>query len=133
MRDSGIVAAVTVAALILPGCAEPPPIPVGIHSIGEDAQFGDRDSNQTHQSGCTQMSAVKSRVQGTQIGKCFDMHGTDNKIGMSPGHCLVRDDEPRHSFRFHVVDCQDAGPRSCETDLGKGNIAEYMSPCSGND
>ena len=135
MRDSSIVAAVVVAVLILSGCAEPPSIPPGTHIIGVDAQFGDVDSNQTRQIGCVTISATGGLNHGPdepwQIGQCFDMHGEDNKFLMSPGKCLVRDDE--NPVRFHVKACRDAAPGSCETDLGSGNVVEYVSPCSGND
>ena len=132
MRDSGIVAAVAVVVLTLSGCAKSPPIPAGIHTIGKNAQFGDVDSNQTTNLGCAALPATNAFVlsKPLQIGECFGLSGGVYIFKIPPGSCLVRDDEI--SDRFHVVACRDATPGSCETDLGDGNAAVYVSPCSGN-
>ena len=135
------VAAVAVTVLVLSGslgCAKSPQI--STRSLPEPsrptlqggAQFEDVNSNQTYVacSGPVHTVGWGGTISKLAIGECVDVFGDGNTIRMSPGHCLVW--HKYNPVRFHIIACRDAAPGSCETDLGDGNVAKYVSPCSGN-
>lgn len=79
---------------------------------------------------CNGFKALSGSWVSLEMGECFLLAGNDNVLSMPLGSCLVRyKHDPNY---FHVIACRDAAPGSCETDLGDGNVAKYVSPCSGN-
>ena len=149
------VAAVAVTVLILSGCAKSGPTSVTeecpvqfkgpptmskeqaeeLEELGCDTSSYTITENGSVNSGekyvlCNGFKALSGRGVSLEMGECFLLAGNDNVLSMPLDSCLVRyKHDPNY---FHVVACRDAAPGSCETDLGDGNVAKYMSPCSGN-
>ena len=100
---------------------------------GDDPVFGDRNSNQRTTVGCIRDNARGKVEWGLELesGQCIILSGQDNRYYIASYNCLVQ--EENTPPRFRVVACEDAGPGSCKTDLGRNNIAIYHKPCPGSD